>query len=227
MQLTHLFLSLYPNDLTPPLTPTLTPKTTTSFTNCFIIDWDDTLLPTTFLTTSTPAISQTQNLQELEQLLYVFFNKIQNIGDVFIVTNSQYRWVEFSCRQFIPNVWEWLQNYTIITARSDNEHVFPNNPFMWKYLSFKNCIEKHHKCLISFGDASNDLNVSQRICNENNLQLKFFKFIDRQPDVDMINRQLRSAIDLIDTLCCNEKEDVVVYMTKDGYREIKQSSQPQ
>ena len=181
--------------LTRPLTPPLTPSDSEDKTSqqisllnanffdtrplcdhCIIIDWDDTLLPTTHLTkifpindnrTSistglstglhavTPTVSQTglptENLQKLEETLVTFFNQIRHIGDVFIITNSQKGWVELSCRQYIPNAWNWLKHIPIISERSEHEKSHPNNPFMWKYTAFQKCIQEHHKCLISFG----------------------------------------------------------------------------
>ena len=199
--------------------------------NCIIVDWDDTLLCTTHLTSifslTNVIVSQShlasilpvdviQQLEQLENLLFTFFDEIQHLGDVFIVTNSQRGWVELSCCQFIPRVWAWLKNFPIISARFDHESSFPNDAYMWKYTAFQKCIQRRHKSIVSFGDCPNDLKITQQIGREYRLQTKFFKFVHGQPNISTLNKQLSSVIYLIRNVR-HTFQDYTVLFSEEGF----------
>ena len=200
-------------------------------TTCFIIDWDDTLLSTTFLTSLLPLTSVLfsptqlvsllppdviQQLEELEHTLFTFFDELQHLGDVFIITNSQRGWVELCCRQFIPRVWTWLKNFQIISARFDHESTFPNDPYMWKCTAFQKCIQRRHRSIVSFGDCPNDQKITCKIGKDNGLQTKFFKFVHGQPNVSALNKQLASVIYIIRNVH-NSFPDFIVQLSADGF----------
>jgi hypothetical protein len=200
-------------------------------TCCFIIDWDDTLLSTTFLTKLVPltnvVFSQLQlvsllppdvmrQLEELEQTLFTLFDEIQHLGDVFIVTNSQRGWVELCCLQFIPRVWTWLKNFSIISARFDHESTFPNDPYMWKYTAFQKCIQRQHQSIVSFGDCPNDLKITCKIGKDNGLNTKFFKLLHGEPNVSTLNKQLSSIVYIIRNVH-NSFSDYIVFFSEEGF----------
>ena len=216
--------------------PSLMPEKTQD--KCIIIDWDDTLLCTTYLTSILPltnvVISRSQlasllapdiiqQLEELEHLLSALFDVIQHLGDVFIVTNSQRGWVELSCRQFIPRVWNWLKNFPIISARFEHESSFPNNAYLWKYTAFGRCLQPRHTSIMSFGDCPNDLKITQQIGKDNRLQTRFFKFVHGQPDVSMLNKQLSSAIYLIQNVHNSCQNYIVLFSVEGFYKFIHDS----
>ena len=65
-----------------------------------ILDWDNTLFPTTFVNTNkinlTTNSSKTKLLSvfaELDNLLYKLFQKILNIADLMIITNASLSWI--------------------------------------------------------------------------------------------------------------------------------------
>ena len=65
-----------------------------------ILDWDNTLFPTTFVNTNkinlTTNSSKTKLLSvfaELDNLLYKLFQKILNLADLMIITNASLSWI--------------------------------------------------------------------------------------------------------------------------------------
>lgn len=176
--------------------------------HCIILDWDDTLIATTHImaemqqasaANSTPS-SQLVNCSKWKQLgdvLIYFLEKIKLMGDVYIVTNSEQGWVKSSCAQYIPNVWKLLENIPILSARTTYETRFQNNPYMWKYMAFQECIKPYHKYLISFGDNPVDHQVTWDVGKT--VQHMFVKNIQFQifPSIDMLIFQISRIIPLL------------------------------
>jgi hypothetical protein len=140
-------------------------------TNVFIIDWDDTLFPTSWVNKNNIKINDEsiKNYKlyflELDKTITNLLESLDKVGDVYIVTNASISWIK-SCltilnitRQFIIR-----HNIRIVSARD----IYANktiSPTEWKILTFKNIIhgivDKINKNLkpntifniISIGDA--------------------------------------------------------------------------
>ena len=134
------------------------------YNNIIIFDWDDTLLPTSFLSPGgifSPNIKLTKDdalkLIELEKIVYkILTNAIQK-GDVFIITNAGKGWVEFSASRFYPNIVDILPKINIISARAEYENAFPGESNKWKIQAFLNLQRIFNLKLVSniicFGDS--------------------------------------------------------------------------
>ena len=134
------------------------------YNNIIIFDWDDTLLPTSFLSPGgifSPNIKlskdDTLKLIELEKIVYkILTNAIQK-GDVFIITNAGKGWVEFSASRFYPNIVDILPKINIISARAEYENAFPGESNKWKIQAFLNLQRIFNLKLVSniicFGDS--------------------------------------------------------------------------
>lgn len=81
-----------------------------------IFDWDDTLLPTSWLlehnlTLETPFIKEKES-RELEELDLVVSGILRRAivlyGRVMIITNAQQGWVELSARKFLPETYDLI-----------------------------------------------------------------------------------------------------------------------
>ena len=107
----------------------------------FVFDWDDTLLPTSYLCyvgieKITPEIER--KLMLLDQCASKLLAKAVRAGKVYIVTNAQEKWVETSSRSYLPLTNRIISegNITVVSARAEYEEMYPRDPKKWKAESF-------------------------------------------------------------------------------------------
>ena len=86
-----------------------------------IFDWDDTLLPTSFLTpngsfTEDIHLSQsdTDKINEIEKNVNIILKESIEKGNVYIITNAGVNWVQFSVSIFYTSVSNLLKKIKII-----------------------------------------------------------------------------------------------------------------
>lgn len=124
-------------------------------TSVVILDWDDTLLCSTYLASLGYRLEVEQEFspklrQELDvieaQVIRVLEAMIQMVGaaNLVIITNAERGWVELSAKKFIPGVIPTLEKCHVVSARSTFE-ITGSGPFEWKMLAF------YHKIQQSFG----------------------------------------------------------------------------
>ena len=109
-------------------TPNMKPKQHNSI---IIFDWDDTLLPTTFLTPGGIFDEDmdlneidSQKLLKLEELVSKILTEAVEKGNVHIITNAGRGWVEYSAKRFYPSILPILSKIKIISARRQYEKFF-------------------------------------------------------------------------------------------------------
>lgn len=193
-------------------------------TNLFIIDWDDTLFPTTWVNKNNINFNKSDShdeyklyFLELDKTISYLLESLNQIGDIFIVTNANINWIK-SCliklnltrKTIISN------NIRIVSARDSYSHN-NSSPTEWKILTFQDIIEdiinKINKNIkpntiiniISIGDAMYEyialINLDNFIksyiddknskYNKNfNYLLKNIKFIEK-PEFDCIIEQMQ------------------------------------
>ncbi len=117
-------------------------------TNIFIIDWDDTLFPTTWVNKNSIDITKAEALNqykiyflELDKTISSLLDSLNEVGEIWIVTNANIKWIK-SCltilnlsRKVIIN-----KNIRIVSAR-DSYSQNNNSPTEWKILTFQDIIE--------------------------------------------------------------------------------------
>jgi len=114
-----------------------------------IFDWDDTILPSSFVDKA-----QADNLNELPQQYHGIFREIEicaekclaaaaKHGEVIIITNSDEGWVKYSAERYLPNLIPVLKSYRIISARTRYEKFYPNQPLCWKAAAFAHEVNEH------------------------------------------------------------------------------------
>ena len=187
-------------------------------TSIFIIDWDDTLFPTTWVNKNNielTNIESTNNYKlyfiELDKTISILLESLNKFGDIYIVTNANLRWIK-SCLFILPLTQKLIieKKIRIVSAR-DLHSLTTNSPTDWKILTFQNIIEdiinkinKNFKPntifnIISIGDAMYEyvalINLDIFLkkftnCNFNYL-LKSIKFIDK-PDFDFVIDQIQN-----------------------------------
>lgn len=115
------------------LTPELKPKTHQTI---IIFDWDDTLIPTTFLLPYQNLIYQplsrplpqtiARRMAEIDQFASKLLEISKQNGQVLIITNAAEGWVELSAQRFMPLTAKVLRSdVEIISARTRYERELP------------------------------------------------------------------------------------------------------
>ena len=131
-----------------------------------ILDWDDTLFPTSWVNKNNINIMNKNDIQiykkyfeKVDIYLYKFLNLITNYGDVIIITNALLNWIEISSK-ILPRTYSLLKkknNIKIVSARGEYSSV-TDDLMEWKKMAFQNELvkktrEKKINNIISIGDA--------------------------------------------------------------------------
>ena len=174
------------------------PKTHNSL---IIFDWDDTLLPTTFLTQGgifNENIILTENdqkkIEKLENSVLTLLNMAIAKGDVYIITNAGLGWVEYSAEKFYPSVFEILNKITIISASGEWEKEFPGDSRKWKIQTFLSLKDKLNTKLVTniicLGDSLFEIEAGRVLANSfKEAFVKTIKFKEG-PKPEELNKQL-------------------------------------
>ena len=170
------------------------------FNNIFIFDWDDTLLCTTILSPygyfDDEIEVQPSKMEKIEKLeIYVrsILTKALEKGDVYIITNSEAAWIEYSCERFFPSVYKFLNKIKIISARDLYEEKYPHDYKIWKIKAFNNIIKNYSLNLptniLCFGDSSYEIDAAYDLISKfPNGFVKAIKFKEYPLIQDLINQ---------------------------------------
>lgn len=169
-----------------------------------IFDWDDTVLPSSWvqeqgLTLSADSIvteSQQQELTELAKLAASTLEVAKQLGTVVLVTNAERGWIELSCQKFLPGLYPSLNTVKLLSARTEFETAYLQSPFEWKLRAFISEIDRHfqserngRKNIISLGDSSHErealINATWKLPN---CRTKSLKFVER-PQISQLCKQ--------------------------------------
>jgi hypothetical protein len=157
------------------LSDILTFKKEPKITNIFIFDWDDTLMCTSFvapcgiLNIDDLTQADKTNMKNLDQLVTNLLTKSMEKGNVFIITNAAYGWVEFSAKKLYPTTYNLLKKIKIISARGMCEKIYPGDYRQWKTKAFIETMKKNKinflktANIISFGDSIIELEASHKL----------------------------------------------------------------
>lgn len=179
--------------------------------NIFILDWDDSLFPTHWvqlqqINLKDPVAYQKHKLYfiELDKQIHTLLQKLNNMGEIFIVSNASGTWLQNSIN-ILPLTKRLLveNDISITSARDDNPEYEID---MWKIISFKNVANEFIKNsiktsknsdlilnIISVGDAHYEyialLELDKHIKTTNfKYFLKNIKFMDKPNFEDIIDQ---------------------------------------
>lgn len=169
----------------------------------YIVDWDDTALFTSVIT----EISKKNNVslydvklplelavasKYLEEIVINFFNKLSSTGKVYIVTNAELQWFEYTWKLFFPNL--SLENIKVFSAIDIFKKDFPTIKIVngypentdgsqWKYNTIKKLLtyyEPQWKQMVSIGDSLYEkhasLNIQQQFPEKNVVTIKMIEY---------------------------------------------------
>ena len=110
----------------------------------FILDWDDTIMCSSWLKkmkveleNNKPSEEILQETAKIATAVEALINKISQYGRLFIVTNATDGWVELSCQLFMPSIYYLVLSIPIISAQELYSYRFIN-PNTWKMMAFRN-----------------------------------------------------------------------------------------
>jgi hypothetical protein len=120
-----------------------------------IFDWDDTVLPSTWIREQELRLGddcivteeQQTRLKAMAQHATNTLRIAKRHGRVVLVTNAERGWIELSCQKFMPSLVPSLENVKLISARSTYEHQGVASPFEWKFLAFESEIGGFYEML--------------------------------------------------------------------------------
>lgn len=107
-----------------------------------IFDWDDTILPSTFIDDARInsfhdlPIHWQNIMNEVGRIATKCLAAAAKYGQVLIITNSDEGWVKFSAQRYMPNIVPVLDSYRIVSARTGYEEFYPGQPLCWKAAAF-------------------------------------------------------------------------------------------
>jgi len=203
--------------------------------NLIILDWDDTILPSSWLVKNNLTIDNIifedfkQDLFIYENCCVEFFTQLKKNSEIIIITNAEKGWVESSCEKFLPKILPLLSKIKIVSAKSSYITI-SNSPFIWKELAFRVQIDVYIKNnpnilknIISIGDAVYEraalLKVSKDLKNVASTNyIKSIKFSEN-PDIFLLIEQL----DIVSTnikQIIQEKSSLDLMLIKKPFEEI-------
>jgi hypothetical protein len=169
-----------------------------------IFDWDDTLLPTSFLTRRGLRLDGPSVSVDTMLVLERYADSVRKTlisaamyGKVVIVTNAESGWINLTVDKFMPSISSLVLSFPIVSARSTFEPLGLKSPFLWKERAFDLVVRTHYQgakpstCrnVISFGDSLHEREAVLKVClNAPDTWCKSLMFIER-PDVDQLSRQ--------------------------------------
>merc|ERR1719265_2185252 len=110
-----------------------------------IFDWDDTLLPSTWVQgqglrlddESVVTEAQREQLDQMAKLNIETLRVAKENGCVVLVTNAERGWIELSCKKFMPELLPSLEGVSCTSARTTYECAEAPSPLDWKVKAFE------------------------------------------------------------------------------------------
>lgn len=174
----------------------------------FIFDWDDTVLPSTWVQRQGLRLDagsevtpyQREQLGEVAAAAAETLRLAKQHGTVVLVTNAERGWIELSCEKFLPTLYPTLEGVKLVSARTTYESRDCPTPLDWKLHAFESEIariygagvltdEKRRKNVLSLGDSVHEREALLRATGQlPNCRAKSLKFVER-PDIAQIVKQ--------------------------------------
>lgn len=191
--------------------------------NLIIIDWDDTLFPTSWviknnidLTSSTVRNKYIVFFSKLDLLLYKLFLKILKHGTMFIVTNATLKWIIISSN-ILPSTQQLIRKkIPIISSRDSYQNVYPENKILWKKFSFEELADNYKnnniQNILSIGDAEYEFLalVNLYVYKNNKKILKSIKFLS-SPSYETLIDQIEVLNNVITDVIKQKKHFDLVF----------------
>ena len=174
--------------------PELKPK---KHNSVIIFDWDDTLLPTSYLISDNNELSkiEIEKMKEIEKKVGCILEKSIEKGNTYIITNAGINWVEYTVNKFYRNITNLFNKIKIISARKEYENVFPDDIRQWKIEAFLNILKdidnKKITNIVCIGDSLFEIEAGRILASKFTQSfIKTVKFKEK-PKLDELLKQLK------------------------------------
>lgn len=205
-----------------------------------ILDWDDTLFPTSFLKAQQlqqNGLSSSAEMRRLEDVVLDLLTKAANLGQVCIMSNSAQGWVHQSASRYMPRVGKFLQDHVWIVHTKRFQSPERNVPLKWKIAAFLHVVSSYlgpqprgFHSLISVGDSHLERVSLGMVASVFGLKFKNFASLKLQerPHTVLLTLQLGLLCDGFSCLAEKEgKYDLVFDFDSRTFVEVEnQGNQP-
>jgi len=189
---------------------------TFSANTLFILDWDDTLLPSSWLHQNGISMNpssmdmgakqhHTEVCETVAPHVADLITRAKEFGQVMIVTNATKSWVEHGCALFMPSILTLILSLPIISAADLYEYT-SSNPMAWKRIAFQNDVLYLAFCgqpittrtVISIGDGEPERQAVHTLASSpyGSIVAKSLKFRDK-PSPVMLVEELKATLKVI------------------------------
>ena len=191
------------------------------FPTTFFVDYDDTLLPSTFLlsqkclTLDCEVPDKVESLlHDLEKDIFPFIYEMMRFGTIIIISNSEEGWVKLSMEKFYPGLAKLFSEakIEIVSARTKFQHKYPllndivsdqKCGLMWKYEAMAEKIQEI-KCevnhqFLSFGDSQNERDALYKCKSDLQKKCKFYKSVKmvERPSTEQLKTEFELMVKMI------------------------------
>lgn len=186
------------------------------YNSLLIIDFDDSIFPTTFITSNKINIRDIKQRElykvmfsELDNTIYMLLNEMIKYCKILIVTNASKSWAN-TALNMIPNTCSFVNTHiNIVSVRDIYENKYPDKIYDWKQIWFINHIQPDilnlkTKNIISIGDGISEFKALVNLAMNNNQKGVYFKSVRM-----MTNPSLKLLIDQINVIVSCTKDIVV------------------
>ena len=193
--------------------------------NLIIFDWDDTLIPSTWLSESilehvrSPA-ELVRHYQLVEESVYMVLTQAIQVGFVVIVTNSEEGWVDYCCDHFFPRLKPLLSGISVLSARTLYQDQFAH-PSFWKQQAFKDVISNYvssippqtYFTITSIGDSMYERDALYKSTDalSSFAFVKSIKFLESPSDVHLRRELGYLSFHLKDLVQSPSELDILLY----------------
>lgn len=175
--------------------------------NLIILDWDDTVIPTTFLANNHVA---PEVLSAFAKEAELFLRECRKYGQVVLCTNAELWWPQSSAWTYFPELGDILAEIPVLSAQTTFAPLGYTDPFDWKRLAFEQILTSY-QCtnVLSIGDAWYERSAVILACRAlatsscKTVCCKSLKFLDG-PDVDALRNQQATATQLLRRVMAHE-----------------------
>ena len=157
----------------------------------FILDWDDTLMCTSFISSKNKPLSDEEKniILNLGKIVNKFLKECDKYGTFIIMTNSTERWMKKTAENYLKIKKEHIENIKIISTRDKylKKGIEINK---WKELALEEILLKYEdfiKNIILGSDSENDIEVFKKISKKNKqINVSTIKFKTKPTPIIMI-----------------------------------------
>lgn len=197
----------------------------TSFKNLIIIDWDDTLFPTSWAMKNDISVDKNNIFifQKIDNMILTLLKSISIYGKIIIITNASLTWIK-QCLTTVPFSSAFIsKNVEIFSAKDNYGNIYPNDVFMWKNKEFESQIKKFmyknpiKKNVISIGDSEYEYNAMVSLFSFlqiYNINVKTVR-LKQISNIDFLIDQLLNLERNIKYICTVDKHIDLIFIPND------------